>query len=109
MDGMTLLSEAWRAGLTVGLEGELLRITGPKSAGPVATKLLANKQAVIAALSGPIDSELISADERPCETCGGLMLWWNLFNERKCMKCQPPTKSMRILALKAEIERRQRK
>jgi hypothetical protein len=51
MDGMTLLQEARVAGLTVALEGDQLKIRGPKCADGIARKLIANKQEVVSALA----------------------------------------------------------
>lgn len=51
MDGLKLLEEARRAGLTVKADGDTLRISGPKQAGPIAKRLLASKRAVMAALA----------------------------------------------------------
>ena len=47
---MTLLQEARAAGLTVAMEGDQLRIRGPKCADCIARKLIANKQEVLSAL-----------------------------------------------------------
>lgn len=57
MDGVSLLIEARRAGLQVRAEGDCLVIRGPRRLEPLALKLLAYKQAVLAALRG-------------CPTCG---------------------------------------
>ena len=51
MDGLTLLSEAGAAGLTVLAAGDRLVIRGAKSADAVARQLLAHKAVVLAALS----------------------------------------------------------
>ena len=51
MDGLALLREARGAGLSVAAEGDRLRVRGPKSAGDVAARLLADKAAVLAALA----------------------------------------------------------
>jgi hypothetical protein len=53
MDGLTLLEEARGAGLRVAAEGDRLVIRGPKTAEPVARRLLAHKAEVLAALAGP--------------------------------------------------------
>ena len=56
MDGLALLREARAAGLSVVIEGDRLRVRGPKSAGDVAARLLAAKPAVLAALGGAADA-----------------------------------------------------
>jgi hypothetical protein len=53
MDGLTLLREAWAAGLTVQADGERLRIRGPRRAEPIAQRLIAHKAHVLAALAAP--------------------------------------------------------
>ena len=35
----------------------------------------------------------------PCETCGGLMFWWNVLGDPRCMRCCPPTTARRLLKL----------
>jgi hypothetical protein len=75
MDGLTLLDEARAAGLTVVADGDLLRIRGPRSAEPVAHRLIANKALVLYALADrlPVDWHL-QWDERSAimEADGGL-------------------------------------
>ena len=51
MDCVKLLRKAEEAGLKVTQEGDVLKIRGPKSASAIAEKLLANKDAVLEALS----------------------------------------------------------
>jgi len=50
MDTLTLLRSAEAAGLTVEVEGDTLRVRGPKSAEPVVREIMANKAAVLAEL-----------------------------------------------------------
>lgn len=49
MDGLKLLAEARDAGLTVSAAADRLVIEGPRDAEAIATRLLANKAAVLAA------------------------------------------------------------
>lgn len=51
MDGVTLLLEARSSGLTVRTDGDRLMIGGPRSAEPLAQRLIAHKPAVMAALT----------------------------------------------------------
>jgi len=67
MDRLALLNEARAAGLSVAVEGDQLRIRGPKSAGNVAARLLAAKPAVLAALGGVADGGGIAPDA----------VWWD--------------------------------
>jgi hypothetical protein len=57
MDGIILLCEARAAGLRVAVDGEQLRIYGPRKAHEVAQQLLASKTAVVEALQGELPSE----------------------------------------------------
>jgi len=52
MGGIDLILEAEAAGLTVRLDGERVVIRGPRSAEPLARKLLDHKPAVVAVLRG---------------------------------------------------------
>jgi len=51
MDGLILLDQARRAGLSVVAEGDRLRIRGPRRAERLALSLIANKVAVLAVLA----------------------------------------------------------
>ena len=51
MDGLTLLREAYAAGLSVQADGDRLRIRGPREAEAIAQRLIAHKAAVLAALT----------------------------------------------------------
>ena len=51
MDGLTLVQQAQAAGLTVAVEGDRLRIRGPRRSEPMARRLLEQKPLVLAALS----------------------------------------------------------
>ena len=53
MDGLTLLHEARAAGLVVTVEGERLRIVGPKRAESLALRLLAHKAELLPVLTFP--------------------------------------------------------
>ena len=92
MDGVELLKEARTVGLTVVVEGERLRIRGPRSAEPVARRILDNKASVLAALhSGrPLAGGFCIAD-RPMDfgdVCAG---WtphaWATELRRKAARC----------------------
>lgn len=42
----------------------------------------------------------------PCPRCGGLILWWNAFGDRRCLTCDPPLKAIRALERVERIRRR---
>lgn len=56
----TLLREAAAAGLTLRADGDKLKIVGPKSAAETVRKLLANKPAVMAALTEGCESAAVA-------------------------------------------------
>lgn len=51
MDALTLLGEAHAAGLMLAVDGDRLRVRGPKAAEPVVRQLAAHKPAIIAVLA----------------------------------------------------------
>jgi hypothetical protein len=111
MDGMTLLTQAQAAGLTVEADGNRLVLRGPKSAEELAQRLLRNKAEVMAALDnapavdGPespaaSETDFSAADgtlaasrfanwaRPPCPTCGGVLWWEDLEGGRHCLNCE---------------------
>jgi hypothetical protein len=64
VDGLALLVEARAAGLRVDVEGDRLRIRGPRTAAPVAEHLVQNKEAVMVALSEVTRDAQVQADAR---------------------------------------------
>jgi hypothetical protein len=52
MDGLTILQEAREAGLEITIDGERLVVRGPKSAAPIAERLLRMKQEIMAVIVG---------------------------------------------------------
>ena len=42
----------------------------------------------------------------PCPGCGGLLYWWNVWGDRRCMTCDPPVAAMRLLERAERIRRR---
>jgi hypothetical protein len=93
MDGMTLLSEGWAAGLTVTTDGDRLVIRGPKSADAVARRLLAHKTVILAALAAG------NGNTPPaCPKCGSLEEWTDLLGRQHCGVCERATldKALRL-------------
>lgn len=50
MDGLTLLADASAAGLRVWLDGDNLKLAGPKAAAPIVERLITAKPIIMAAL-----------------------------------------------------------
>ena len=44
----------------------------------------------------------------PCPGCGGLAVWWNPLGGRRCLRCEPPTRAIRVLERTERIRRRLR-
>ena len=57
MDGLALLTEAKQAGLVVLVDGERLRIRGPRRAESIAQRLIDHKALVIEALANDLPAE----------------------------------------------------
>lgn len=75
MDGLTLVAEAERAGLSVSANGNALVVRGPRRAEPLARRLIANKLLLLPLVSGPLPPEWhLLWDERAAimEFDGGL-------------------------------------
>jgi len=41
-----------------------------------------------------------------CPKCGGVMWWWTVGGDRRCMVCDPPTAAIRLLERAERIRRR---
>lgn len=54
MDGLTLLNEARGSGLVVTVDGDRLKIRGPRHLEPLVQLMIAHKAAVIRGLEGEI-------------------------------------------------------
>jgi hypothetical protein len=132
MDGLMLLEEAKAVGLTVLADGQRLVIRGPRSSEDIAQRLLEHKAAVLEAiakdpLAGTIFGgkwiEKLNHEGKaywehpgtghiedieppdPCPKCNNLELWQNALGDWRCMLCDPPTTSQRLLKLVAKIRR----
>jgi hypothetical protein len=42
----------------------------------------------------------------PCPNCGGLLCWWTLLGNQRCLVCDPPVKAMGALKRAERIRRR---
>jgi hypothetical protein len=101
MDGLSLLQEAWAAGLTVQADGNRLIIRGPWSADAVAHRLLTHKPVVLAAIqvltptvtmAGPQEPALAAVSPRvgPCPWCGRRTWWRSIHGALVCGWCHLP-------------------
>ena len=112
MDGLTLLTEAWAAGLSVHADGARLVIRGPKSADAVARRLLAHKAVVLPALTGgngnttppnpeknggsvdvdgPCPWDEATDPGPPCRVCGSVEHWQDAMGGGHCQRCEVET------------------
>lgn len=65
MDGVSLLAEARAVGLVVAVDGEQLKIRGPKSAAAVARRIMENQSLIFSALAGPTGPPSVDAHTNP--------------------------------------------
>lgn len=63
MDLVSLLRQAREAGLRISTDGPRLVVRGPRSAGPLARRLLAQKEEILAALVGGPPAAMTSRPE----------------------------------------------
>jgi hypothetical protein len=42
----------------------------------------------------------------PCGKCGGLVFWWSIRGDRRCVACDPPLAAVRLLERAETIRRR---
>lgn len=76
MDRMTLLGEAYAAGLTVIANGDKLVVRGPRRAEPIARKLLAHKSEVMAVLASALSPAITTEAAN----------WIEMFSERAALR-----------------------
>jgi hypothetical protein len=84
MDALTLLTQAHQTGLTVHAEGDRLVVRGPRSAEPLALKLLDHKLDLMRLLTAP-EADCLS--EEPCPICGSHERWRWLDRRLICRVC----------------------
>jgi len=129
MDGLTLLSDAAAAGLTVWADGDRLVIRGPRAAEAVARRLLEHKPEVVAALEAEPERPTIRAVVRsteapplgadgwpadtiepgePCPRCGSLEKWWDFWGGEHCQQCEADQleRARGLVERAAELRRR---
>ncbi len=72
-----------------------------------------HKRELLAVLDSDLAASVSDSDPReqcielpaPCPECGGLMYWWNLLGQNRCMACDPPETAMRALETVEKIRR----
>ncbi len=102
MDSLTMLQEAWSAGLIVVANGDRLVVRGPRSAEAIARRLIENKPEIMAALTArdartttgnqPEDAvegfETFAEFGDPCQKCDSLEKWWGIVGRPHCQHCE---------------------
>jgi len=122
-----LLTDLGRLGVELVADGDRLRYRPQSALTPdLADRLRSHKAELLAILGSTVRPEAanlpigpgasIRWEESidppdPCPGCGGLVFWWNVLGDRRCMKCDPPhprARRLRQLAQqlrnKAEIQ-----
>ena len=72
---------------------------GPSLGSRCAGRKLAEHQSRVAVT--PIRREACIEPPDPCPNCDAIVFWWNGLGARRCLVCDPPTASIRLLG-KAE-------
>ena len=124
-----LLSDLDRAGVQELIpDGDRLRYRPRSAVTPdLAERLRTHKADLLAVLRPPAEAPDVATsapgvDEpdlepirwedpleppEPCPGCGGLVFWWSPSEDRRCMRCEPPTTAIRLLERAHAIRRRQ--
>jgi hypothetical protein len=86
---------------------------GDQASGPTSIpgRTSATIPAAIDATAGQVDDlgDLLPADgswdelpdPEPCPTCGEILAWWGLWNQRRCERCEPSGQRSLLLADRA--------
>ena len=124
-----LLSDLSRRGIELAAHGNRLRYRPRSAVTPdLAERLRIHKGALLAILGqsegrdgatgAPVGPGKRAASSGPalwqdcieprpaCPCCGGLVSWWSLLGDRRCMACDPPATAMRLLERAERIRRR---
>ena len=110
-----LLSHLDCLGVTVVPDGDTLRYRPRSAMTPDLAALLKKYRAeLLTALRPPmapveaVEAVLLESSiepPNPCPDCDGLLFWWNLDNDQRCMICDPPTTSIKALETVERIRR----
>jgi len=100
------------------VDGDTLRYRPQSAVTPeLAERLRIHKAELLAALRSPVgpvrpvEPVLLEGSiepPAPCPDCNGLLFWWNIPGDRRCMACDSPTTSIKALQHAEEIRRRHR-
>ena len=91
-----LLDELSRLDIMLVAEGNRLWFHPRNKLTPELIKQLkSHKAEILAAMADPWPDDYIEPD--PCQNCNSLELWQNATDRWRCMKCDPPTKAIRLL------------
>lgn len=122
-----LLADLSRLGIEVVAHGDRLRYRPQSALTPDLverlrihkTELLATLRPTVAPGGGlerggghpdptpePIWGEDCIDPPDPCSGCDGLVFWWNLLGDRRCLNCDPPKTAIRLLERAERIRRR---
>jgi hypothetical protein len=117
MDVLTLLREAREAGLHVQVEGDKLKVEGPRTAAPIVERLREHKAEVLAVLRGPCCRTCEPRAGPPIDIGDGCGLhhvtpemvarWWGLAESMDrtvsvCHCCGGPAPSEALVCRKCE-------
>ncbi len=100
-----LFEELARMGVVLVADSDRLRFYPRDKVTPELVKRLKEHKAeVLAIMADPWPEDYVEPD--PCPDCGGLELWETMTGRWRCMKCDPPTKTIKILERARQIRRR---
>lgn len=113
----TLVADLDRAGVKELIpDGDALRYRPRDALTPdLAERLRTHKEALLLALRPPVAAvepvEAVLLKEcidppNPCSKCGGMVFWWNIPGNQRCMACDPPVTAIRALERVEKIRRR---
>ncbi len=111
-----LLIDLDSLGVTVVPDGDVLRYRPKSAVTPNLVALLKKYKAeLLVALRPPValvesvEAVLLESSiepPSPCPDCNGLLFWWNIPGDQRCMACDPPTTSIKALERAEKIRRR---
>ena len=100
-----LLAELAEAGVTLVSDGDRLRYYPKAVIEPeLVARLREHKAEVLEIVSTPWPDDYV--EPPPCEKCGGMELWENPLGDWRCMKCDPPTRAIRLLEKTQRLRKR---
>ena len=101
-----LLAEINRLGVVLVANDDRLQYYPRAAMTPeLIERLREHKAEVLAVLHNPWPAD-DSDEPDPCPRCGGLAAWETITGRWRCMKCDPPTKAIKVLERVERIRRR---